>query len=122
MTEISDWDQATILTTGGEGEIQIITLRDEFFETVSKRLGFVSLAASDNPFIEIKSSDLGNERPAGFTHSDDRVHQMIVCDELLATVFDRRNDANFHEVTFWHRGPSSTCANQIAKLLQSKET
>lgn len=116
MPEMSDWDEARIFTTGGDEEVRVAALCDDFFGDVSRKLGFVSLSVADNPFVNVRTLSLGHETPSGFVYSDDRVHELVVCNQLLAMVFDRRNDSNYHEVTFWHRNPSGVCANQIAKL------
>ena len=120
MLEQENWSETVLLTTGGEEELAIIYLRDQFFEAVSRRLGFLTLVVADNPFMDVQSSDLGRETPGGFIYSDDKLHRLLVCDELIATVFDRRNDANFHEVTFWDRQPGSGCALRIESLLQAQ--
>ena len=117
MEQDRDWEKPIILTTGGEEEQLIIDLRDEFFDHVTHKLGFVSLSFIDIPFMSLRSSALGTEHPSGFIPSDDRLHQLEVCNELIATVIDRRNDGNYHEVTFWDRSPGDICARQIQEIV-----
>lgn len=116
MTAMRNWDTSTVLTTGGEEELEIITLRNEFFEYVHKNLGFLRLA-TDNPFVEFSTKTIYEEKDKDVVYSDDFMHRMVVCNQLIAMVFDRRNDGNCHEVAFWQRSPSGVCADQVAEIV-----
>ncbi len=109
MAEMGSFETYTI-TTGGEAEVGIIERSNEFFVSVLNGLGM----AINNPFTEITTMSLGFENPDGFHPSDDRLHRLVVFDELVAMVADRRNDYNFHEVTFWQNAPSQSCLGKIA--------
>ncbi len=91
-----------ILTTGSDEEEQIREKRDAYFSKVLKDLG-VSAA---NPFVKIETRAIGVESPTRLEASDDCVHTLIIHDELVALVYDRRNDFNNHEVTFYTRNPT----------------
>lgn len=102
------------LTTGGEEEQIILGRRDAFFAQVLSELGL----ATANPFTEAASKRLGWEYEGEFYPSDDMLHTLMVFDELVAMVMDRRNQGNNHEVTFWQNNPSAQCLESIRRTKQ----
>jgi hypothetical protein len=104
------------VTTGGEEEQEIFAQRDVFFEGVLRALDFTQMPVEQNPFVTVEIRTLGVEDPTGLRPLDDRIHQLLVCSELLAIVMDKRNDFNSHEVTFWSRRPSPECEAQMQAI------
>ncbi len=101
------------VTTGAEEEAYINEKREAFFSYVLIALGL----AKDNPFIQVETRSIGTEHPEGFHPSDDVVHRLVVFDEMLALVMDRRNDSNCHEITFWRNEPSALLLEQIGRVI-----
>lgn len=90
------------LTTGSDEETRILERRDAYFGKILKDFGITAA----NPFIKIETRAIGVESPTRLEASGDCVHLLIIHDELVALVYDRRNDFNNHEVTFFTRRPS----------------
>lgn len=103
------------VTTGAEEEAYINEKREAFFSHVLIVLGL----AKDNPFIQVETRSIGTEHPEGFHPSDDVVHRLVVFDEMLALVMDRRNDNNCHEITFWRNEPTVQVADKLKRLQES---
>jgi hypothetical protein len=101
-----------ILTTGSDEETEILKRRDAYFDHVLK--GF-SLSAA-NPFVKIETRAIGVESPTRLEASGDCAHALIIHDELVALVYDRRNDYNNHEVTFFTRRPSPKLLSFILNI------
>jgi hypothetical protein len=74
-----------------------------------------------NPFVEVRRNPLGQELSDGFYPSEDVLHLLTLSDETLAIVLDRRNDNNYHEVTFFKRTPSKQLLDFVSKMLSAKE-
>ena len=116
MAEIGDFERFSI-TTGSEEEVKIAERQNSFFVTVLGKLG-VELS---NPFVEVKRNPLGREHPDGFYPTEDVLHLLTLSDETLAIVMDRRNDNNFHEVTFFNRLPSEQLLEFVSRMQSTKD-
>ncbi len=110
-----------IYTTGVEEEVRILEQRNLFFKAVTDDIGFAVVPMENNPFIQIETRGMGFEEANNLRPSDDRLHQLIVFDELLAIVMDRRNIGNKHEVTFWRLEPSEQCTAKIEFAVESRK-
>ncbi len=84
------------LTTGSEEELQILKARDQYFDSVLQGHGL----PRNHPHVEIETKALGIEEPSAFRASEDRIHLLIIRDQVVAVCIDRRNTFNYHEVTF----------------------
>jgi hypothetical protein len=108
-------------TTGSEQEEAIIKHRDDFFNSVLLGLGFKEDWLARIPATVIER-DLGREQPGSFEPTDDRLHYLVLQNEVLAMVLDRRNDGNYHEVTFWSRPASNLAAEHIGEMVNWQNT
>ena len=86
------------LTTGGEEEGQISQAGDNFFTTVRESL--------ENAELDIRDTQLElyhfreDNRDAVIWPSDGYLRLLTVNDEITASVLDRRDGFNFHQVSF----------------------
>lgn len=106
------------VTTGGEEEQLIIEQRDAFFGRVIRQLG---MRATNNPFIEYHTRAISTRvdtyhEDDAFRLSNDWLHELIVCDQALALVLDRRNDYNNHQVSFFVSEPTDRLLGQIHRI------
>ena len=119
MAQPHGFERFTV-TTGGDEERHIAERRDAYFAHVIAELGL----PTDFPWAEhIRrlAKNLHFEGPDKLYPTDDWLYQLIVCDETLAMVLDRRTTANYHEVSFWRSEPSQRCMGRIATVLAAQQ-
>lgn len=89
-------------TTDGSVEIEIAERSRAFFGRVLSKHGI----QPEWPWVESSTKSTGVDRGSKIDPDDGNIRALVVHDETLAIVYDRRTDFNMHEVTFYERNPS----------------
>jgi hypothetical protein len=117
MSEKGSFEKFTA-TTGGEEECHIIEQKDLFFTGLLASYGIERLevfATSSSRYLAFDDFEQYDDR---IRRSDDVLHTLTLFDEVIGLVYDRRNDTNFHSVSFHASELSEFGQTKLANLRQ----